>query len=210
MTFPIPSYSAFGEDRLILKLVGARTDGFYVDIGCHHPIDYSNTYALYRRGWRGLAVDADPEAIAAFAHHRPEDKAIHCALGSRPGAVTLHLFNDRSMNTMDEASFRAFLAKPKKRHIGDLTVECRRLDDLLAQEMPPGRAIDFLNVDCEGADLDILESNDWRRFRPGLIAVEDLGLDLARLEESGIYRLLRSQGYRLDSQLRLTSIYRPA
>ena len=70
MTFPIESYSSFGEDRLILKFLAKRPAGFYVDVGAHEPRDYSNTYALYRRGWRGLAIDPDPDSIAAFRRDR--------------------------------------------------------------------------------------------------------------------------------------------
>jgi FkbM family methyltransferase len=208
MTFPIESYSAFGEDRLILKFLAKQPDGFYVDVGAHAPVDYSNTYALYRRGWRGLAIDPDPEAIAAFASARPEDIALQVAVGSKPGKVTLHLFNDRSMNTVDDALYEKTLLNPRKRHQGDIEVERRTLADILAQHLPAGREVDFLNVDCEGADLDVLRSNDWARFHPGLVAVEDLALDLERVTESRIFRFLRPLGYRLVSHLHYTSLYR--
>ena len=209
VTFPVPSYSAFGEDRLILKLLESRGRGFYVDVGCHHPIDYSNTYALYQRGWRGIAIDPDPVAIAAFRATRPRDIPCQCAIGLEAGEAILHLFNDRSMNTLDAASFARFKAKPRKRHLGDIRVERRPLAAVLAELLPPGEAVDFLNVDCEGTDLEVLRSNDWSRHRPALIAVEDFSLDLAESAASPIHRYLRERGYRLDSHLRLTSLYRP-
>jgi FkbM family methyltransferase len=208
MEFPAASYSAFGEDRLIAKYIGRRSDGFYVDVGAHDPIEYSNTYALYLLGWRGLAIDPDPAAIAAFKEKRPGDKALATAIGASEGIVTLHLFNDRSMNTVDPDCFATFGANPKKRHLGDIQVPCRRLDDILAEHVPAGRSVDFLNVDCEGADLDVLKSNDWRRWRPPLIAVEDLKLDLARAADSAIFDFLAGLGYRLAAHLHLTSIYR--
>ncbi|WP_374653209.1 FkbM family methyltransferase [Dongia sp.] len=208
MTFPIESYSSFGEDRLILKFLAKQPAGFYVDVGAHAPIDYSNTYALYRRGWRGLAIDPDPEAIAAFGKERPEDITLQVAVGSKPGKVTLHLFNDRSMNTVDDTLFEKTLDNPRKRHQGDIVVERRTLANILARHVPPGRQVDFLNVDCEGADLDVLRSNDWARFHPRLVAVEDLELDLERVTESRIFRFLRPLGYRLVSHLHYTSLYR--
>lgn len=208
MTFPIESYSSFGEDRLILKFLSKHPVGFYVDVGAHAPIDYSNTYALYRRGWRGLAIDPDPDAIAAFRMSRPEDIALQCAIGTKSGKVTLHLFNDRSMNTIDAASFAQTLANPRKRHLGDIEVERRPLAEVLAEHVPAGRQVDFMNVDCEGVDLDVLRSNDWARFHPPLLAVEDLSLDLERVVESRIFRYLRPLGYRLVSHLHYTSIYR--
>ncbi|MBL8710782.1 MAG: FkbM family methyltransferase [Rhodospirillaceae bacterium] len=208
MAFPIESFSSFGEDRLILKFLAKRPAGFYVDVGAHAPIDYSNTYALYLRGWRGIAVDPDPDAIAAFRRERPEDLALQVAVGTAPGKVTLHLFNDRSMNTTDAASFAKTLANPRKRHLGDIVVERVTLAGILDRHVPAGRQVDFINIDCEGADLDVLRSNDWARFHPSLLAVEDLDLDLERVTESQIFRFLRPLGYRLVSHLHYTSIYR--
>lgn len=208
MTFPIESFSSFGEDRLILKFLAKQPTGFYVDVGAHAPIDYSNTYALYQRGWRGIAVDPDPDAIAAFRMTRPEDIALQCAIGTKTGEVTLHLFNDRSMNTVDEDLFQKTLANPRKHHQGDIRVQRRTLADVLAKHVPTGTAVDFMNVDCEGADLDVLRSNDWARFHPKLLAVEDLELDLERATESHVFRFLRPLGYRLVSHLHYTSIYR--
>lgn len=208
MTFPIESYSSFGEDRLILKYLAKHPTGFYVDVGAHAPIDYSNTFALYQRGWRGIAIDPDPDAIAAFARTRPEDVALQLAVGSKPGKVTLHLFNDRSMNTVDDVLFAKTKENPRKRHLGDIVVARKTLAAILEEHVPAGRTVDFMNVDCEGADLDVLRSNDWARFHPRLLAVEDLNLDLERVVESQIFRFLRSLGYRLVSHLHYTSLYR--
>lgn len=208
MTFPIESYSSFGEDRLILKFLAKLPTGFYVDVGAHAPIDYSNTYALYQRGWRGIAIDPDPDAISAFEQVRPEDKALHLAIGTQPGQVKLHLFSDRSMNTVDEALFTKTLANPRKRHLGDLVVQRQTLAAVLAEHVPAGKTVDFMNIDCEGVDLDVLRSNDWARFHPKLLAVEDLGLDLERVVDSKIFRYLRPLGYRLVSHLHYTSLYR--
>lgn len=208
MTFPIESFSSFGEDRLILKLLAKLPPGFYVDVGAHAPVDYSNTYALYQRGWRGIAIDPDPEAIAAFQRVRPQDIALQVAIGTKPGDAILHLFNDRSMNTLDAASFEKYHANPRKRHQGDILVPRRTLASVLTEHVPAGQQIGFLNVDCEGTDLDVLRSNDWACFHPLLLAVEDLDLDLERVTESRIFRFLRPLGYRLVSHLHYTSIYR--
>ena len=208
MTFPIESYSSFGEDRLILKYLAKHPTGFYVDVGAHAPIDYSNTFALYQRGWRGIAIDPDPDAVAAFGRTRPEDIALQLAIGSKPGKVTLHLFNDRSMNTVDDTLFEETKKNPRKRHLGDIVVERKTLAAVLGEHVPAGRVVDFMNVDCEGADLDVLRSNDWARFHPRLLAVEDLHLDLERVVESPIFRFLRPLGYRLVSHLHYTSLYR--
>ena len=75
------SYSQSYEDRFLEELVGERRDGFYPDIGCHHPIRLNNTYRLYRRGWSGVVVDASPMYEPEFARVRPRDTFVHSGVG---------------------------------------------------------------------------------------------------------------------------------
>ena len=62
------SYSQFGEDALVNSLFRNKKYGIYVDVGAYHPILYSNTYALYRRGWRGFAIDPNPSLPPPLPH----------------------------------------------------------------------------------------------------------------------------------------------
>jgi len=206
--FPLPSYSAFGEDRLIEYLLRHRSQGFYVDVGCCWPVDYSNTYLLYQHGWRGIAIDADPAVIKDFPTHRPRDICLHAAVGIRHEIVALHRFSDASMNTTNLAWARAAIANPHKRPIDDIKVESWPLSELLDRHMPEATTIDFMNIDCEGDDLSVLRSNNWNRFAPELLAVEDKDLDLDHVTDSAIYRYLRVRSYKLIGRLHLTALYR--
>lgn len=68
-----PSYSQEGEDRLLDRYFGNRANGFFVDVGAHHPHRFSNTYLFYKRGWRGINIDAMPDSMKAFKSMRPRD-----------------------------------------------------------------------------------------------------------------------------------------
>lgn len=206
--FPVPSYSAFGEDRLIARLFRGLETGFYIDIGCWQPVAFSNTYLLYLGGWRGIAIDADPDAIAAFRRERPRDIALELAIGTKEGPVTLHRFSDSSMNTTSPDQAVATRANPRKRDRGQILVEQRRLSSVLDEHLPGSTTIDLLSVDCEGSDLDVLASNDWGKYRPTIVAVEDFDLNLAKISESPICRFMASCGYRLQDKLHLTAFYR--
>jgi FkbM family methyltransferase len=202
--FPIPSYSHSGEDRLVWKLAGYRDTGTYVDIGGYHPTDYSNTYLLYRAGWRGLVIDADNHFLPLYATLRPEDRVRHCAIAGTPGTATLHTFEDRSLNTLDPAVAAEYAARGSARS-GQITVEAVRLEQALDES---GIAqIDFLNIDVEGADLQVLQSNDWARWTPGIIAIEDHRLDLASVQASATWQYLATRGYFLQSKCNYTSVY---
>src|SRR5690554_2751995 len=72
------SYAVAGEDKVIEGLLKPKITqpGFYVDVGCNHPTLFSNTYGLYRKGWRGVCIDANQELIDLYALYRPKDKAV--------------------------------------------------------------------------------------------------------------------------------------
>src|SRR5271163_3018688 len=77
-----PSWSQFGEDLIVSNIVGLeRTDGFYVDVGCFHPVRYSNSYVFYRRGWRGLCIDPSPICSRFWKLERPRDIVVNEAVG---------------------------------------------------------------------------------------------------------------------------------
>jgi hypothetical protein len=87
-TYARESYSQEGEDMLLERFLEHRHSGFYVDVGAHHPRRFSNTYRLYRRGWRGLNIDANPGSMALFRHVRPRDINIEAAVSSVPQQLT--------------------------------------------------------------------------------------------------------------------------
>ncbi|MEO1511964.1 MAG: hypothetical protein AAFU70_07830, partial [Planctomycetota bacterium] len=88
-----------GEDLIIARLLGDREPGAFADIGAHHPIRYSNTFALYCRGWRGVNADATPGSAEAFRRLRPRDVTVEAAVSDRGGFLKIHLFETPALNT---------------------------------------------------------------------------------------------------------------
>jgi hypothetical protein len=66
-------WSQYGEDIVLDRVLNLKRKGFFVDVGCYHPVQYSNTYKLYRLGWRGINIDLDAIKIEAFNLRRPGD-----------------------------------------------------------------------------------------------------------------------------------------
>jgi FkbM family methyltransferase len=195
-------FGQFGEDAVFLALWDwhRRQQGFYVDVGAYHPIDLSNTHALYRHGWRGITIDPNPKMAPLFARHRPEGTHLTCAVGGREGEASYFAFSQANYNTMDAAvAERLGAEKPFEK----LTVPVRPLAAILGEHGPREGGIDLLTVDCEGFDEVVLRSNDWKRFRPAWIMVEDEQAG----DDSGTARLLKGEGYRLAAWVRMTKIY---
>jgi FkbM family methyltransferase len=203
------SWSQEGEDMILRRIFENQSVGFYVDVGAHHPFRFSNTCCFYRRGWHGINIDADPAAIEAFRRARPRDINLSVGVLDSPGKSTFHVFSDPALNTFDEE-----LASQREKLTGYRVLEKRvvvtdRLDSILVRHLPQGSAIDILNVDAEGRDLEVLRSNDWRRFRPRCVLVEAriAGLDELGSDSTNIF--LSEQGYRLYAKTVNTLIYVP-
>lgn len=164
-------FSQFGEDRVFDCLLKPAPGGTYVDVGAHHPVLGSNTFLLYAKGWSGLTVDPNPKFAPLFRKERPHD--VHLAEGaSRVSATrTYHQFALDWNNTFD-ASVAERLRADGLDYLGARDVPCRPLADMIEEHLKD-RPIDLLNVDCEGLDLEVLESLDIARHRPATIIVED-------------------------------------
>lgn len=191
---PQRSYGQDGEDLILDRLLEGQAKGFYVDVGAHHPVRFSNTYLFYRRGWRGINIDAMPGSMRGFKRIRPKDINIECGVASRSGRLSYYRFNEPALNTLDplEAERKN---KPPYRILDQVDIAVERLDCLLAQYLPADQKIDFLSVDVEGKDLEVLESNNWTQFRPRFILAETLRTDIMKLNECPIVRFLGSVGY---------------
>lgn len=193
-------YSQEGEDIILQRIFGDKVDGFFVDVGAHHPTRFSNTYALYRRGWRGLNIDATPGCMAAFKTIRPEDTNVECAISDRIEQLRFHLFDEGALNTLDEDLAESYAAAGySRREVID--VVAKPLADILYKHVPPGRSIDLLSIDAEGRDLAVLQSNDWARYTPEIVIIEVLDTPLSDLPQHACVTFLAEKGYVTISRL---------
>jgi FkbM family methyltransferase len=194
------SYAQFGEDLFLTHLLGYASDGVFVDVGCFHPIVYSNTYVFYQRGWRGLAIDPNPQWKTAWDRFRPGDTFLNVAVAKTPGKKVLLLNRKRpAMNlVLDEDR----LAGVDTKNYEVSSCDAIPLSDILDRQLKENR-IDLLNVDCEGRDIEVLESSDFGRYRPTVIAVEDTTIS----PESKVAQLLEGQGYECRGYIGLTKIF---
>jgi FkbM family methyltransferase len=210
LTCPLPhSFSQEGEDMILNRVFESRASGFYVDVGAHHPVRFSNTYLFYRRGWRGINIDAMPGSMTEFEKMRPEDKNVEALISSEQKKVELFLFNEPALNTCDSELARKRNGLSTFRLLGTTMIESQTLSEVLERYLPPKQSIDFLSIDVEGMDLDVLCSNDWKRFRPTVILAEDAEVSNARRAiESPIGTFLGRYGYSLFANTVNTLLFR--
>ncbi|MGO9359095.1 MAG: FkbM family methyltransferase [Xanthobacteraceae bacterium] len=192
---------------VLRRLFERQTSGFYVDVGAHHPFRFSNTCYFHRRGWRGINIDPNTDAIEAFRRTRPSDINLCVGVAGTPGDLTFHFFNEPALNTFDADLARERALLPGYRVIQTRSVPVRRLDDLLSEHLPQGQTIDFLSIDVEGLDLAVLRSNDWTRFRPTVLLVEAHERTVAAAENEPVHHFVTEAGYGMIAKTLNTLIY---
>ena len=193
------SFSFGGCDLLINYLFKSQKKGFYIDIGCQHPTFNNNTYLLFKRGWNGINIDLDQKNIDLFDIVRPKDINICECVSSNIGEKDLFFFHEGSpINTLER---KTLLNKDnyiiKKIKTNTLNNILGKLDDL--------KKIDYMNIDVEGHELNIINSFDLEKYKPSVISVEFIDFKMKKLEfknnniesviESDLYKFLISNKY---------------
>ncbi|HEX3616086.1 MAG TPA: FkbM family methyltransferase [Solirubrobacteraceae bacterium] len=173
-----------------------KRDGFYVDVGAFHPFRWSNTCLLYQRGWRGLNIEPDPEALATFELHRTRDLNLQIAIANKSGEASFARSGEYA--GIDGEGYLW-----SDREAERIKVTMRPLASVLEEHLPAGQGIDLLDVDCEGLDLEVLQSNDWQRFRPTIVLAEAHGTEGTALLTS----FMESVGYQQLTRFHLTLVF---
>ena len=185
------SYSMDGEDIFIVEYFRKKNKGFYIDVGCYHPIHRNNTYLLHKNGWSGINIDIHQFSIDLFNFLRPNDINLNYAVSDLNGMVEMFYQKKLSqLSTIDEQQAQmSFQGNIKKSKIKSLS-----LDAILEKTNLIETKIDLLDIDVEGADLRVLKGFTIEKFKPELICVEIHKKDI---KNSEIYKYLSNFSYEL-------------
>jgi FkbM family methyltransferase len=184
------------EERLIAAFFGDET-GYFVEVGANHPTFGSQTWHLEQAGWKGVLVEPQPD-LAAFLVTERKAKVFACACTSPEQAgqaMALHVDGARSALDRERMT-------PGAQAAYTIMVPTRTLDSILAEAEAPV-PIDFLSIDVEGHEVEVLEGFDFARWQPYLILVED---HVGSLRTHGF---LKRNGYRLIRRLGFNGWYVP-
>ena len=183
------SYSMEKEDLEITKRLNKIKNGFYVDVGGYHPVHRNNTYLLYKKNWRGINIDLSKFSIDLFNFARPEDINLNVAVSKTNKKIKYYTQKKISQLT---TIYKDIANKRMQGPIIEKEILSNTLTALIGKTKYKNKRIDFLNIDAEGADFEILESLNFDVYRPKLICVE---IDNKQIENSKIFNFLKKQKY---------------
>ena len=184
------SYSMEGEDLVLLKNINNKSNNFYVDVGCYHPLHLSNTYLLYKKGWRGINIDVSKYSIDLFNYMRPDDMNIEAAISNNQNYIKVYYQKKLSQLTTTK---KEISQKRMQGHIKEKNIKAETLNSIINHSKYKNQRIDFLNIDIEGADLEALQSLDFNKYRPNIICVE---IDHKKISNSKTYKFLDNLKYK--------------
>jgi len=184
------SYSMDQEDLVVKEYFKEKNKGFYVDVGCYHPLQRSNTMLLYQKGWRGINIDISDFSIKLFNFLRPDDFNLNLAVSDKEGEIDMFFQKKLSqLSTIKEKNAKnAFQG-----NILNKKILSKRLTSILDESKYKDQKIDFLNIDVEGADFEVLQSLNLNKYSPELICIEVIEKDL---ENSDVFNFLYKNRYK--------------
>ena len=186
------SYAQNGEDVVLARALPSAS-GFYVDVGASHPDIASVTKYFYDLGWSGINIDPRGDVIELLRERRPRDTNLEFAAGATDGSVDFYVVvEDPDLSTMD-SSDRDFLEQ-RGYTVTTQRVQVRTLDSIFIRH---GVAeIDFLKVDVEGSEQDVLVGLDLNRWKPRVLVVESVRPWSSERTDDAWRGMLEDRGYK--------------
>jgi FkbM family methyltransferase len=186
------SYSQLKQDLQVINFYNNKQNGFFIEIGASDGIELSNTYLLEKEyNWKGICVEPIPSRFTELVKNRPNSTCCSNPVYNQSGLI----LNFEISNNYDLLSGLTNHLDRHKNYVGsnkiDIIVETISFNDLLEKYNSP-LFIDYLSLDTEGSELEILKSCDFTKYTFGLIDVEHNYQEPRRTE---IRELLTSNGY---------------
>ena len=164
------SYAQNLEDVVLNRIFYDKPKGFYVDVGAHDPTEFSVTRHFYDKGWHGINIEPIPQSFGRFRRERPRDVNLNLAIGARHNVLSIYeVLGAPELSSLDE-KIAAEAARKVGSSLRSFTVEVRTLAEIC--EMYCREPIDFIKIDVEGREKNVILGGDWKKFRPTMLVVE--------------------------------------
>ena len=186
---PRLAYSHWGIDLIITKLLNSKNKGIYIDVGCHHPFLNNHSYLLYKSGWEGINIDVDYNSIDMFNFFRKSDVNIQTAVTDHKGEVDLFFYHNRAAKNTISKEFGSDAKEQKK-------INSDTLNNIIENSKFKNSKIDFVSIDVEGNEINVLNGFNLKKYKPKLILLEFILPNKKEFYEKGINEITNSEVYK--------------
>ncbi|MBB4123302.1 FkbM family methyltransferase [Martelella radicis] len=187
------SYAQNFEDVMLARLFPQNHRGVYLDIGAADPVYLSVTKHFYDKGWRGVNVEPLPRCQRRLSALRPEDINVQAVVGNANGSCRFYEIADYPENSTALESLARHLEE-QGHTIKTHDVPFMRLDEI-CERFLDGQDIDFMKIDVEGGETELLMSGDWNRYRPRAIVMEAVEVNGTKQVSDEWEHILTDNGY---------------
>ncbi len=195
---PRLAYSHWGIDLIITKLLNSKNKGIYIDVGCHHPFLNNHSYLLYKSGWEGINIDIDYNSIDMFNFFRKSDVNIQTAVTDHKGEVDLFFYHNRAAKNTISKEFGSDAKEQKK-------INSDTLNNIIENSKFKDSKVDFVSIDVEGNEMNVLNGFNLKKYKPKLILLEFIlpnkkefyEKDINEITNSEVYNFLIKNEYKL-------------
>ena len=186
---PRLAYSHWGVDLIITKLLNSKNKGIYIDVGCHHPFLNNHSYLLYKSGWVGINIDIDYNSIDMFNFFRKSDVNIQTAVTDHKGEVDLFFYHNRAAKNTISKEFGSDAKEQKK-------INSDTLNNIIENSKFKNSKIDFVSIDVEGNEMNVLNGFNLKKYKPKLILLEFILPNKKEFYEKNINEITNSEVYK--------------
>ncbi len=187
------------EPELVWEYIKEFSPGYFVEVGANDPFSLSQTWQLEQKGWKGVLVEPLPERAEALRKNRPNSQVFQVACGSMENVGE----RDFYIGDADQlSSLEKYVDDPNVNYIKSIKVKVMTLDSILEQAKV--NRIDFISIDTEGTELEVLKGFSLNKWKPKLLLIED------KIHSLKKHCYLKGQNYKLIRRTGLNNWYIPA
>jgi FkbM family methyltransferase len=198
-------YTQYGEESVLKTFFKTTPNGTVVDVGAADGVRYSNSrYLIESLGWMGVLVEPHPTyftELVKLYEHNPSVTLINKAVYSEEGELPFYVYGrdeHAQVSTLSE-NFKNKVIKVHGDNYEQTPIMVKVIK--LSQVLEGLEEIEFLSVDCEGVDMEVLLSNDWDKYRPSLVCVEH------SMPKSTLQEFMTSVGYKFLTETEGNSFF---